>query len=935
MPALAELIFMALKASAFFVFCYSAYKIRLHAIEEYGRVIHEFDPWFNYRATEYLAEHGWTEFFHWFDHRSWYPLGRPVGTTIYPGMQITSVVLWKLLNWGGVEMSLNDVCVFVPAWFGVCATALLGLLTYECCGSSTAAVAAAGVMAVIPAHIMRSVGGGYDNESVAMTAMLATFYCWCRSLRDDKSWKWGIAAGIAYVYMVAAWGGYIFVVNMVGVHAVCMLFSGRYTEKIYKSYSLFYVIGTLGATRVPVVGWAPLKSLEQLGPFFVFVLYQLMEIVERQRRKKNMTMHEVMMMRIQVLGAAGAVGIVVISMLWPTGYFGPLSARVRGLFVRHTRTGNPLVDSVAEHQPASSQAYWQYLHVMCYFAPPGLVMCLRNRTDAKYFLMAFACVAYYFSIRMMRLILLMGPITSALSGITIGWIVDWALAQIFNLLPEMEEDEEEEAEAEEAEQEPEQEVTNGGKSGGKKKDAKAAAAAKEVSPIKKPQVMNVQQIINKRRKAGAEDLGVWVPEDVKKAYKQFIQFQNQLDKVWETTPVKLMRMAMAALALMAVWGYCAQFNEYSQQMSWGMSNPSIMFKAQMRNGQHVIIDDYRDAYFWLRDNTPPDSRVMAWWDYGYQIAGIANRITIADGNTWNHEHIATLGKCLSSEESAAHKIVRHLADYVLVWTGGGGDDLAKSPHMARIGNSVYHDICPGDPTCRQFGFIDRKGTPTPMMERSLLYKLHSHNQKPGVQVNPELFREVFTSKYNKVRIYKVLHVSKKSRKWIANPENRQCDAPGSWYCVGQYPPALHELISNRTSFKQLEDFNTKRTAKDDEYTREYMRRMEGRGGESREKERPFELDFAPQSREGADWQDTPLTTLLWNLVHGNKVKEFRDLIKMDGNVVHVRSGDGRGPLWWAYEYGRGDMVKLLLTSGADANAIDSKGKKPNSVMKMK
>lgn len=45
---------------------------------------------------QYLAEHGWTEFFHWFDHRSWYPLGRPVGTTIYPGMQITSVVLWKV-----------------------------------------------------------------------------------------------------------------------------------------------------------------------------------------------------------------------------------------------------------------------------------------------------------------------------------------------------------------------------------------------------------------------------------------------------------------------------------------------------------------------------------------------------------------------------------------------------------------------------------------------------------------------------------------------------------------------------------------------------------------------------------------------------------------------------------------------------------------------
>jgi hypothetical protein len=29
-----------------------AYEIRLYAIKEYGRVIHEFDPYFNYRATE-------------------------------------------------------------------------------------------------------------------------------------------------------------------------------------------------------------------------------------------------------------------------------------------------------------------------------------------------------------------------------------------------------------------------------------------------------------------------------------------------------------------------------------------------------------------------------------------------------------------------------------------------------------------------------------------------------------------------------------------------------------------------------------------------------------------------------------------------------------------------------------------------------------------
>jgi hypothetical protein len=32
--------------------CREAYEIRLYALKEYGLIIHEFDPYFNYRATE-------------------------------------------------------------------------------------------------------------------------------------------------------------------------------------------------------------------------------------------------------------------------------------------------------------------------------------------------------------------------------------------------------------------------------------------------------------------------------------------------------------------------------------------------------------------------------------------------------------------------------------------------------------------------------------------------------------------------------------------------------------------------------------------------------------------------------------------------------------------------------------------------------------------
>ena len=55
--------------------------------------------------------------------------------------------------------------------------------------------------------------------------------------------------------MVAAWGGFTFVVNAVGCHAFCLAVVGRYTEKLRVAYSLFYVVGTVGAILVPVVGW--------------------------------------------------------------------------------------------------------------------------------------------------------------------------------------------------------------------------------------------------------------------------------------------------------------------------------------------------------------------------------------------------------------------------------------------------------------------------------------------------------------------------------------------------------------------------------------------------------------------------------------------------------------------------------------------------------
>jgi dolichyl-diphosphooligosaccharide--protein glycosyltransferase len=82
---------------------------------------------------------------------------------------------------------------------------------------------------------------------------------------------------------------------------------------------------------------------------------------------------------------------------------------------------------------------------------------------------------------------------------------------------------------------------------------------------------------------------------------------------------------------------------------------------------------------------------------------------------------------------------------------------------------------------------------------------------------------VYQTKRGKVRIFKVLSVSKESRAWSADPANRLCDAPGSWFCPGQYPPALQKILAEKKDFAQLEDFN--KGAKDDEYTKQYLENL--------------------------------------------------------------------------------------------------------------
>merc|ERR1711865_665538 len=378
------------------------------------------------------------------------------------------------------------------------------------------------------------------------------------------------------------------------------------------------------------------------------------------------------------------------------------------------------------------------------------------------------------------------------------------------------------------------------------------------------------------------------------------------------------------------------FKTMCHQIAKQISHPTVITKGQNRQtGETVIVDDYREAYFWVRDKTPEDARIMSWWDYGYQITGIGNRTTIADGNTWNHEHIALLARTLTTSEKEGHRIARHLADYVLVWAGGGGDDLAKSPHIVRIANSVYRQMCPGDPTCSSFS-RGRDGRPSPMMAESLLFKLHSAGMHEGVEVDPNRFKEVFRTKYGRVRIFKILSVSEASKKWVSN--NRVCDAPGSWYCRGQYPPALEKVLSEKQDFAQLEDFNKK--TDDTEYQKQYFENLNSdkkhrnrdaapkKPVDTRKEWKPKKVKKDEIDKISKNWKDTPSTTMLWEMINDDDVTGVMELLLESPDLAFVRSSDGRGPMWWAHEKRNTKIIRVLKKVGASEIAQDGQGITP-------
>jgi len=687
---------------------------RLFAVIRFESIIHEFDPWFNYRATANMVQHGFYNFLNWFDERAWYPLGRIVGGTVYPGLMVTSGAIHYILHSLNIPVHIRDVCVFLaPVFSGLTALATY-FLTKEL-WSPGAGLFAACFIAIVPGYISRSVAGSYDNEGIAIFALMLTYYLWVKSVKTGSVF-WGTLTALSYFYMVSAWGGYVYIINLIPLHVFVLILMGRYSNRIYTAYTTFFILGLVLSMQIPFVGFQPVRTSEHMASIGVFGLLNIVAIMRYLKTKLSTT-------EIRYVFTIGglilaAVIFATIVLLTYAGVIAPWSGRFYSLWdTGYAKIHIPIIASVSEHQPTTWFSFFFDLHILVVTFPVGLWYTIKNINDERVFIVLYACSAVYFAGVMVRLMLTLTPVVCVLSAVAFSKLLSLYLKE---------------------------EETN----------AKNGDSSEDESPNEKgmyDKAGKLKKMKHEQLKENEADQGLGI-------------------NVRSFVVVAVMMMLMM-FAVHCTW---VTSNAYS--------SPSIVLASYGQDGTRQIIDDFREAYYWLWQNTQEDSRIMSWWDYGYQIAGMGNRTTLVDNNTWNNSHIALVGKAMSSNESEAYKIMTNLdVDYVLVIFGGvigySGDDINKFLWMVRIAEGEHpKDIQESNYFSERGEFrVDSEASQT--MLNCLMYKLsyyrfgdmkldfrnpagfdRTRNAVIGRRsIDLTYLEEAYTSEHWLVRIYRFAH----------------------------------------------------------------------------------------------------------------------------------------------------------------------------------
>jgi dolichyl-diphosphooligosaccharide--protein glycosyltransferase len=358
-----------------------------------------------------------------FTQDSWY---------IYFLSKVTSGFIHVVLHKLAIPIDIRNICVFLAPVFASFSSIAAYLLTSEVTKKHGAGLIAALFVGLVPSYMSRSVAGSYDNEGVAIFALIFTFYVFIKAC-NTGSILWSVGSALAYFYMVASWGGYSFIINIIPIFVLFTMITHKPEEeetmsKIITAYNIFYIFGTLLAMQIPFVQFLAITSSEHMSSHGVFILVQLYQLLKFVKKYVSEAVINKWIKNAALFFGVGF-GVIFILLL----FLGQTKWSGRSMTLldpTYAKKYIPIVASVSEHQATTWSSYFFDIHFPIFFSPVGLYYIYRNRQNNITFIGIYAVLSVYFASVMIRLLLVFAPAACISAAIGLSWLFETCIDAI-------------------------------------------------------------------------------------------------------------------------------------------------------------------------------------------------------------------------------------------------------------------------------------------------------------------------------------------------------------------------------------------------------------------------------------------------------------------------------------------------------------------------
>jgi len=512
-----------------------SFLIRIQPLD-YGFELNEFDPFFNYRATEFIVENGLPAYLEWHDDLSWHPYGRDVSATSQVMLHTTAATLYQIF---GMDSSLYDFTIWFPAVISsLAAVVMFGVV--KTIGGTTAGLFASLFFAISPILVIRGSLGWFKSEPLGLFYGLLAVYLLLSGLKSDKG-KISVAkivgAGILLSFGIASWGGIQFFILPIGILFLALPFL-RKDNKFVILTSIIFTSTFLLVTM----------SFEKTGVAFIFGLngfflvgctaFLVACIVIRKIFNKSQ-----LRISLALLGVTIVSGITLV-----------FSGVINFPSFRYLNAANPLLittdmlnDSVSEHATTSLDISYYFFSILMVFAGIGAWLLFQKKVNPSFkiksemaaFALIIGIIGIYFSSAFVRL-----EVFGSISIIILASI-------------------------------------------------------------------GISILISKILKIQQKSRG---------------------------TIIKISFLVGIVILLMVPF-------VHPERLNWSTNAVGLPISI-LHSGTKFDIstNDWPHAMQWVKENTPKDAVIAAWWDYGYWISTLSERKTLADNATlidWQIRKIAT------------------------------------------------------------------------------------------------------------------------------------------------------------------------------------------------------------------------------------------------------------------------------------------------------